>query len=190
MILSSFLEPLEKESSSIMQLLTPLVTLCFLIGIGYSASGFDITPFNENAFDFSSDSSLSLNLLNNPSIQETNPLDQSIDSNIDWFLDTGHPLSQTSEPDSTFFLADDINCDVNNADDNQLFDKRRRGAACKTPKATTEDENLINPTDPFNTNQLLEKNPSISDFKSDFEACPKAIFESSNIPVCQDEITL
>ena len=184
-----------------MQSLTLLVTSCFLIAISYSAPDLDASALGENSFNFLDDSSISsnpfddssiaFNLLDDSSIQGTNSLDQSTDSGIDWFPDTDAQLSQTSESDSSFFLADDINCDAINADDTQLFGKRRRDTSCKIPDVEIKDPvKMSNPSDPFALEQVLRKASLMADFKKSFESCPAKIFGDSNIPACTTKSSL
>ena len=189
-----------------MQSLIFLVTSSFLIVIGYSAldldaSSFDVSSFDASSFDRSSfdekslnfldDSSISLNLLDDSSIQGTNSLDQSTGSDFDLFLDTDDQRSQASASDSGFFLSNDISCDVNNADDAQLFDKRRRDSVCKNPDASIGNvKNSINSIDPFNLDEFLQKQPSALVFETSFEACPVKDYEDSNTPVCDKLATV
>lgn len=187
-----------------MQSLTFLVILCILITIGGSVSDFDVSLvdvslFDEDSLSFPDQDSLnflgedSLNFLDDPSIQTMNPLDQSTGSDIDWFLDD--QLSQTTEPDSSSFLADDIDCDAFNADDTQLFGKRRRDAACKNPSTSSAQRKKPGkgfgpPTDPFSINQFINTRPSLADFRESFEVCPFVYFGTSNTPVCSNEFTI
>ena len=198
-----------------MRALTFLVISCILITISYSASDFDVSLFGEDSLSvpvqdslgFSDQDSLnflgedslslpnpdSLNFLDDPSIQTTNPLDQSTGSDINTFLDD--PLSQTTEPDSSFLLADDINCDAFNADDTQLFGKRRRDAACTNPSTSSakpkKPKKGFGPTnDPFNFNEFIKTRPSLADFQESSDACPAFYFGDSNTPVCSTEFTI
>ena len=170
--------------------------------VDYFASNFDVNSLDKiplippsdssiqetNSFDQSTDSSNFLDLLNASNVQETNPLDRSTDTDIDWLLNTDDQFS----PDSSFSLADDIICDVNDAADTQLFDKRRRDAACQNPEATSTDSEDINKLNNlFNPQQLLNiMKPKITDLKENQEACPTEVFDDSNIPVCKHAATL
>ena len=182
-----------------MHALSFLVISCILITIACSASDFDVSLFNENSLSFPDQDSLdflgedSLNFLDDPSIQTMNSLDQSTDSDIDNFLDD--QVSQTVESDLDFFLAGDIDCDAFDAEDTQLFAKRRRGAACKTPTTDTAEpekpKEESGPTnDPLNFKQFLKTRPSLADFRQSSEASPAIYFITSRIPVCSKALTI
>lgn len=183
-----------------MQSLTVLFISWFVIVIRCSASDLDVSFLDQNSLGFLDDSSISFNLLDDSSIQGTNSLAQLTDSNVDWFFDSGDQFGKTdwflddddqpseiSGLDSGFFLAEVINCDVNNADDTQLFDKR--GTVCKNPSGVKDPppEEIINPTDPFNTDELLNIEPTIFSFQQSSEVCPTLIFGTSKIPVCSKD---
>lgn len=148
-----------------------------------------------------------LGIFDDLSLEEINPLDFTITRDSDWLF--GETVG-SNEADSSVFspeillldesnpsllsASDDLACDVSNADDMQLFDKKRRGSSCLVPfVGNTENQNEPSTQgDDFNSNN--EPNQEIAPtglfapleiFSDDVELCPPRIFKTSNIPVCR-----
>jgi hypothetical protein len=166
-----------------MQARTYLLTSWLLVAIKTSAQNVDADLFG----DVAPDPPLPLN---EPSVQELDPLDQTagLDFN-NWFPDGDVQLGQKFEPDSSFFLANDVECDASIADDILVFGRIRRSAVCKPTSAEQAKEPKVKLNDPFNFDEFMRMRPSLADFQESPDSCPARIFGKSNIAVCARKST-
>lgn len=136
---------------------------------------------------------------------DENTLNSAPEPNLDWFsenvdsndLDLNTVFSDISYPEkpdlNSLFADDGQACDVGNADDTQLFGKKRRESSTCTPRKG-EVDNPSGPGSNDGPDQSGEPNQEnipqffapLSIFPKDVELCPPEIFKDSNIPVCRD----
>lgn len=117
------------------------------------------------------------------------PIDSSVPTNgLDF--EESDPLHQTEESDLTWFLAENSDCgaDVNNL---QSFQKFRRQVYCPTPLTkppvgqTDQPDLSHSDEEKFDFNSFLNNRPLPGLFEEDHPLCPPHIFGLSDTPVCE-----
>lgn len=165
-----------------MQTPTFLVLGWIFIAIGNSAPDLDTDPFGNVA----------LEPLIFPDEQETDSSGQTTDLDLGLFSDDNDQRDQTSEPESSFFLANDIDCDASNADSLQFFGKMRRSKACQSPPTggvSALKADLTNKDDLIGFNKFINQEQPRGGLQESSEECPQEVFETSTIPVCTQKFT-
>lgn len=133
-----------------------------------------------------------------PSFEHMGPLDQPPDPYSSFFfdnhdpyltaeLDTNNFISEDNNlnqlTDSTFWLADDNFCDLDNTDENDLFRKVRRETSCRDPLVSQ-----VKPRKQPKKNaqrsdlRFFYKDPMVLDISK--AMCPPEIFGTSILPTC------
>ena len=197
-----------------MHFLSFLSTIWIFISIGKSQldSFFseNFEPSTHLAFD-------PMFLMDEPSFGETNSFDfineldtdifsdindepyQIAESGSNFFLDDGFELNPIIESDPSFFVADNMFCDADGANDVQLFGKIRRQDSCSAllvGQAVQEDESDIR-NSPVGRELIRLREEILLPylrrplpiFEPSPNICPPRDFGSSNIPVCEVPLT-
>lgn len=160
-----------------MQTPTSLVLWWIFIAIGNSAPDLDADLFDDVALDptlFSDEQSIVSSGL-------------TADLNLGLFTDDNDQLGPTSDANSNFFLANEIDCDTSNADSLLLFGKMRRSETCQSPpteKLSPSGADPLKKDDPFGFIEFINQDPSFAGFLESSDKCPAKVFEISLIPVC------
>ena len=93
------------------------------------------------------------------------------------------------ESSSDFFLADnDVVCGVYDAENAHLFGKVRRENLCRDPPLGQTDNQDQFDKDPFEEFKNLPVKDPLTPFPEDTQLCSRWRFDTSNTPVCKEEI--